>query len=126
MNNLGTLYKVEIKKILSKKAVWIMFSIGMTFLLLTALSELFFNNHSFPDGSHMSASEYQAIQREKANEISKGPIDDKMLGEMRSTLHSFLAKHEKDMKKMLRLIRMVILESGLLQKKRVMRICLTI
>lgn len=40
MHNLGSLYKTELKKILSKRAVWITLVIGMALLIIAEISNI--------------------------------------------------------------------------------------
>ncbi|MBO4591636.1 MAG: hypothetical protein J5684_03635, partial [Eubacterium sp.] len=60
MQNFMTLYIAEIRKILSKRAVWITFVIGMVFLGTVDLSNILFEKYTYDDGV-VSGAEFEAL-----------------------------------------------------------------
>ena len=69
MNNIFLLYKTELKKILSKKSVWIAMAISLVLVLLVGLTNLSADGHSA----------YVKEQEELLTELSGKPIDDAFL-----------------------------------------------
>lgn len=67
MSNIFTMYKIEIKKILSKKSIWIALLIGIIFVLLVGLTNLSADGHI----------EYVKYQKDVLVKISGEKIDEK-------------------------------------------------
>lgn len=76
MNNLLTLYKLEIKKILSKRAVWIGIVTGLAFIFMVSLTNL------SSDG-HLS---YIKSQRDILGELSGQKIDDEFISKFQKEI----------------------------------------
>ncbi|MBR2593405.1 MAG: hypothetical protein IKD83_02120 [Firmicutes bacterium] len=94
MSNTGTLYKMELKKILMKKIVWIMLAIGIVMFISNVLPIIGENNIVFPDGTSMSVYEAIRIQKNTSESISGKKIDDSLLNKMRNDIRAFLADKE--------------------------------
>ncbi len=100
MHNFGNLYKTELKKILSKRAVWIMLVIGMTLLIIAGISNVLpfgiGGQYDFPDGTSMSAYEFYQQQKKTGEEITGQKMDDALLQRMRAEMTDFL-KDKQDL-----------------------------
>lgn len=88
MNNIGTLYLAEIKKILSKKSMWIALVLGCAVMVFAMLSNALFDTYEYPDGSKISGVDYYRAQAEKCGKISGRAIDDEFLNEIRDRVVS--------------------------------------
>lgn len=100
MHNLGSLYKTELKKILSKRAVWITLVIGMALLIIAEISNIhpfgIGGRYDFPDGTSMSAYEFYQQQKKTSEEITGQKLDDVLLQKMRTEMKEFL-KDKQDL-----------------------------
>lgn len=100
MHNFGSLYKTELKKILSKREVWITLVIGMTLLIIAEISNILpfgiGGRYDFPDGTSMSAYEFYQQQRKTSEEITGQKLDDALLQRMRTEIKEFL-KDKQDL-----------------------------
>ena len=99
MDNFGTLYKTEIKKILLKRSVWIMLIIGMALMILSNLSDIIpFGGEmkvGLPDGTFMTAYEVVETQKNIGESISGEKIDDELLAKMRFDISTFLSDKQE-------------------------------
>lgn len=84
MNSFGIMYKAEIKKIFSKKSVWIAMAIGLVFVLLMGFTNLSSEGHisyvqssrnilSQMEGCEMDDAFFADFQNEVVEEISNNP-----------------------------------------------------
>ena len=100
MHNFGSLYKTELKKILSKRAVWITLVIGMALLIIAEISNIhpfgIGGRYDFPDGTSMSAYEFYQQQKKTSEEITGQKLDDVLLQKMRTEMKEFL-KDKQDL-----------------------------
>lgn len=100
MNNFGSLYKIELKKILSKRAIWIMLVVGMTLLIIAEISNILpfgiGGQYDFPDGTSMSAYDFYQQQKKTGEEITGQTLDDALLQRMRTEMKNFL-KDKQDL-----------------------------
>ena len=100
MHNFGSLYKTELKKILSKREVWITLVIGMALLIIAGISNILpfwiGGRYDFPDGTSMSAYEFYQQQKKTSEEITGQKLDDALLQRMRTEMKEFL-KDKQDL-----------------------------
>lgn len=81
MNNLGTLYVYELRKILSRKMVWVVGGILLLLCVFLSLSDLVSSAVSYGD-ENISGYEMMKINRKYARALSGRVIDDTLLQEM--------------------------------------------
>ena len=100
MHNFGSLYKTELKKILSNRAIWITLVIGMLLLITAGISNILpfgiGGRYDFPDGTSMSAYEFYQQQKKTSEEITGQKLDDALLQRMRTEMKEFL-KDKQDL-----------------------------
>ena len=100
MHNFGSLYKTELKKILSNRAIWITLVIGMLLLITAGISNILpfgiGGRYDFPDGTSMSAYEFYRQQKKTSEEITGQILDDALLQRMRTEMKGFL-KDKQDL-----------------------------
>lgn len=100
MHNFGSLYKTELKKILSKRTIWITLVIGMTLLIISGISNVLpfgiGGRYDFPDGTSMSAYDFFQQQKKTSERITGQRIDDALLQRMRTEMTDFL-KDKQDL-----------------------------
>ncbi|SFQ49721.1 ABC-type Na+ efflux pump, permease component [Lachnospiraceae bacterium XBB1006] len=96
MNNFSILYRIEIKKILSKKSVWIMLVLGMVLIIVSELSNILplNQNYTYPDGSSMTPAQFYHKERKTCEELSGKRLDDAFLKKMREDIRNFLKGKE--------------------------------
>ena len=94
MQNFMTLYKAELRKILSKRAVWIMFVIGMVFFGTVELSNLLFEKYNYDD-EVVTGAEFEALQREKGESITGRVMDDSFYSDVRKDIIQYKEAHEE-------------------------------
>ena len=94
MNNIGTLYLAEIKKIISKKSVWLTLIVGTALVCLVLASNVLFEKYEYPDGSKVSGINFYKHEAEECSKLSGRTIDDKFLDEIRDKISKFAL--EKD------------------------------
>ena len=95
MNNFGILYGTELKKILSKKAVWITLVFGILFIGVVEMSNMLFEKYDFMDMT-MSGFQYEALHREKGEAVSGEVMDDAFYEKIRTEMNEFKTTHEED------------------------------
>lgn len=83
MKHLVNMYVIELKKILSRKTLWISFAVTVVIIFIAAGSDLL-TKYKFPDGKIMSGKEYHALARQKGELLSGRPIDDHFFEEVRA------------------------------------------
>lgn len=88
MNNWLNMYVVELKKIVSKKSLWIAAFIGMVMLLLMEASNLVVT-FRYTDGKVIRGREYFVMANEKGSELSGQIVDDAFLNNIRNTVASY-------------------------------------
>lgn len=81
MNNFGTLYTYELKKIFQKKIVWVSLAIMVALTVVMSLSGILFSAYSL-DGQRVSAYDFMAMNRDMARLHSGKAVDDTLLKEM--------------------------------------------
>ncbi|MBQ0041523.1 MAG: hypothetical protein KBS56_05790 [Clostridiales bacterium] len=94
MNNIGTLYLAEIKKVFSKKSVWLTLIIGTALVCMAIASNAFFETYDYPDGSKMSGLQFYKLESEECSKLSGRTIDDEFLNEVRGTITDFALKKD--------------------------------
>ena len=95
MKIFGTLYRTELKKILSKKAIYITFIVGFAFISLVELSNMLFDNHDFPDGKKTGV-EYEMYEREVGEKKTGLKMDDDFYESMRRELLEYQENHKDE------------------------------
>ena len=85
MNNIGTLYTYELKKIANRKLVWIVGMIMIALSMFLSVSDLVTSSSYYGE---TSVSAYQAMKfnKDNAEELSGMAIDDTLLREMRAKI----------------------------------------
>ena len=91
---IGTLYQTEIKKIISKKSVWITLLIGMLLFSAIGMSKFFFDRWNLPDGTNLTGKEYYTLEREKGEGVTGRSIDDNLLSEIRAEINTVLSENK--------------------------------
>ena len=100
MHNFVSLYKFELKKILSKRAIWIMLVIGMTLLIMAGISSALpwgiGGEYDFPDGTSVTRYEFYQQEKKTGEKITGEKIDDALLEKVRNEMTDFL-KDKQDL-----------------------------
>lgn len=86
---MSRLYAFELKKILQKKALWVVLAIGLLVNTILISSNIIFDTYSYPDGTTMSGAEYYKLEKEVCGELSGRVIDDAFIDEIRSKVIGF-------------------------------------
>lgn len=94
MRNLGILYRVELKKILSKKIAWVLFLAILAIQVIVATSNLTMDQYECPEGK-ISGYDYYKDEYEMATALSGQKIDDAMLDRMQKAIHQYMEKYEE-------------------------------
>ena len=84
MNNIATLYKFELRKIVKRKVVWITLSAMLALTVLTSLNGIMFTSFSSSDGESLSSYEMAMRDRSYARRLAGRAIDDTLLKQMQS------------------------------------------
>lgn len=96
MRNFGALYKGEVKKIISKKSVWVLLFVGMLFVACTELSSLLpfdaSGKYEFPDGTSMTSREVKHQERKTCETLAGKKMDDAFLNKMQKDIKNYLAE----------------------------------
>lgn len=100
MNMIGTLYRMEIKKILSKKPVWITLFIGMVLFSVIGMSDYFFNHWRLSDGTDLTGKEYFTLERGKGEDATGRSLDDSLLSEIRTEINMVLSENRDIVEKL--------------------------
>ncbi len=98
MKNFGIIFGAELKKILSKKAMWATLIAGILLIGTVEVSDLFFEHYDYPDIS-MSGVEYEQLQREKGEAITGDAMDDAFYERFRNEMKEFGNEHQQDIEK---------------------------
>lgn len=94
MKQLFTLYQFELRKLLSRRILWITLALGLGFHLLCATSNYFLESYDYY-GHHISGKEYLRKQQTVGYGISGRSLDDTLFEQMRSDIRQGL-QQEKD------------------------------
>ena len=94
MNNIGTLYTYELKKIANRKLVWIVGMIMIALSMFLSVSDLVTSSSYYGE---TSVSAYQAMKfnKDNAEELSGMAIDDTLLREMQEDCANESKDHTK-------------------------------
>ena len=85
MNNFGTMYVFELKKIFKRKIVWITLAVMVLISIFMGVAETLSINTYVTEGDETEISGYEAIKREKENDLTiiGKKIDDALLSEVK-------------------------------------------
>lgn len=86
MRNVGTLYLAEIKKILSKKFVWVVLAIGLVLIMTINGSNALFDDYDYPDGTRVSGMEYYKQEAQECSKLNGRPVDDDFINDVRNSV----------------------------------------
>lgn len=89
MKNIGTLYIAEIKKVFSKKSVWLALAIGLVLIMTINASNALFDDYDYPDGSVLSGMEYYKQEARECGKFSGRPVDDDFINDVRNSVIDF-------------------------------------
>ena len=95
MQNLMTIYFIELKKIFAKKAIWIMLLIGFAFIGVVQLSNVLWEKYTYGDKT-ISGAEFEALQRKKGEELTGLKMDDDFYENVRNELYESKEKHQNE------------------------------
>ena len=97
MKIFGTLYWMELKKILTKKAIYITLLVGLVFFGLVELSNAIFEKYEYPDKT-VTGLELEALQREAGEQITGEKMDDAFYEKARKEITDYKETHKEEIK----------------------------